>query len=271
MRSGNARVRTRRAAVAAAVLLFSCRPFEYSPYQIPVDDLGRKTNVANLARLSAKSSPSGGRFRFAVLSDSHNAYADLKLAVAKINSDTSIHFVLIAGDVTQFGFWMEYAWFTDIVDHLAAPYLVAIGNHDIQANGAEIYRRLFGPVDFSFRYRGVKFIVFDDNAREYECCVPDFDWLEREMAEAGDSLAIMTLAHSPPFGDQLDSAAGKRLAGTFADNGVKLAIHGHQHNYHYKNWYGDGVAYLLVDNVGDRNFSVVDVEGASFSVTRVFF
>lgn len=271
MRAGNARARMRRATLAAAAILFSCRPFEYSPYQIPVDDPGREINVANLSRIAAKASPSGGRFRFAVLADTHTSYAELKLAVDKINSDTSIHFVLIAGDFTQFGFGKEYDWFIDVVSRLRAPYLVAIGNHDIQANGSEIYRRLFGPKDFSFRYRGVKFIVFDDNAREYECCIPDFAWLENEMAGAGDALAIVTVAHSPPFGDQLDSAAGKRLAAAFAANGVGLAIQGHQHNYHFKKFYGDGVAYLVVDNVEDRNYAVVDMEGATISATRVFF
>jgi 3',5'-cyclic-AMP phosphodiesterase len=89
-------------------------------------------------------------------------------------------------------------------------------------------------LDFSFTYRGVKFIFFDDNARGIDCCVPGFAWLESETSAAGDSLGIVTVSHAAPHSDQLDSASSDRMIGLFAKHKVKLSIHGHSHNYGYE-------------------------------------
>lgn len=258
-------------AFSGSVLLNSCGPFEYSPHAVPPRESGPGLNFAQLDRIGKISPEPGRAFRFAVMADPHLAYDDLKDAIDHVNADSSLDFTLIAGDVTYFGFLREFEWFAEILARFASPYLVVVGNHDLQANGASIFKRMFGTMDFSFVHKGVKFIFFDDNAREYPCCVPDLPWLEAEIAGAGDSLMVFTVSHSPPSGDQLDSAMGARLAGTLASNGVKLSIHGHQHNYHYREFFGDGVMYLVADNIADRNYVVVTVENGAWSVERRFF
>src|SRR5690606_20103675 len=105
----------------------------------------------------------------------------------------------------------------------------------------------------------------------YACCVPDFEWLEAETAAAADSQLVFAVSHSPPAGDQLDSATGVRLAGALAASGVDLSIHGHQHSYLYLESFGDGVMYLAADNIADRNYVIVTVADGSWSVERVFF
>jgi 3',5'-cyclic-AMP phosphodiesterase len=261
----------RSLAFFGLALLGSCGPFEYSPHAVPVPGSGAGLNSEQLERIRKISPASARGFRFAVMADTHLAYDDLIDAIDHINADSSLDFTLIAGDVTYYGYLKEYEWFAEIIARFASPYLVGVGNHDLQANGASIFKSMFGAVDFSFVHKGVRFVFFDDNTREYACCKPDFEWLAEEIAGAGDSLMVFTVSHSPPSGDQLDSATGEYLARTLARSGVDLSIHGHQHNYHYREFYGDGVMYLVADNIQDRNYAVVTVEDGNWSVERKFF
>lgn len=227
--------------------------------------------AANILELSATDYPSArNRFRFAVVSDIHDSYDEWSAAVRRINADTSCRFVLVVGDLTRYGLAKEFEWMGGILRGLSAPFFTVIGNHDALANGDKVYRSLFGPWDFSFTYRGVKFVCFNDNAWEFSA-VPDWAWLEREWAEAGDSLRIFTVAHIPPFGDQFDDSTGRAWAGRQSRAGVELSIHGHLHNFHFEEYYGDGVPYLTVDDVGSRNFSIVTVSDTGIAVERVFF
>ncbi len=179
--------------------------------------------------------------------------------------------MVLAGDFTKYGYAHEYNWFTDIFSKVIAPSLVGIGNHDLQADGKNLYVHMFGQLNFSFAYRGVKFIFFDDNARGIKCCVPDFDWLEAELAGAGDSLQIFTVSHAPPYTDQLDSAQSLHMVKLFSKYRVKLSIHGHTHSYDYGEPYSDGVPYLVADDIGDRNYVTVTLSAATMLVERIFF
>lgn len=264
-------MRTRPLPTLLLLFLFSCQPFVYSPTDLEATQSNPELNVANLERISEKADGPRNHFKIAVLADTHLWYDELKLAVARINSDTTLDFVVVAGDITKFGYADEYDRFADIFSGITAPSLVGIGNHDVQADGKTLYLRMFGPTDFSFTYRGVKFIFFDDNARGIKCCIPDFTWLEKELAEAGDSLRIFTVSHAPPLSDQLDSAQSLRMAGLFAKYRVMLSIHGHTHSYDYGQPFGDGVPYLVADDIGDRNYVAITLSDTALSVERVFF
>ena len=42
-------------------------------------------------------------------------------------------------------------------------YVAIIGNHDHLESGEEIFRRMYGELNFSFVYGSVKFVVFNNN------------------------------------------------------------------------------------------------------------
>jgi 3',5'-cyclic AMP phosphodiesterase CpdA len=251
--------------------VFACQPFDYSPTVLEAEKREPHLNQANLDRLAG--SPEGTRLRgkIAVLSDTHLYYDELKDAVARLNADSGIDFAIVTGDVTQFGYAEEYERFSDILSRLRAPVIVAIGNHDLQAAGKSLYLRLYGPTNFTFAWRGYAFVFFDDNARGIPDGIPDWAWLDSAMATAGDSLRVIPVCHAPPYTDQLDSTQSERLVRLYAAHESVIALGGHTHHYDFGEFYGDGVPYLVADDIGDRNYVLLTLDGGKASVERVFF
>lgn len=213
----------------------------------------------------------GDRIRFAVISDTHAWYDELRDAVASLNADTTLDFILCAGDITQFGYAWEWKRFAGIFSGLRRPGLVVIGNHDLQADGPRIYAGMYGPTDFAFDFRGTRFVIFNDNARDDVCCIPDFGWLEREMSAAGDSLRICAVAHAPPYSDQLDDPGSAKLAALFARYHVQLAVHGHNHQFAYGERNADGIPYLVAESIRFRGYARVELSDSGVAVERVSF
>lgn len=72
---------------------------------------------------------------FAVLSDTHlgsYAYAldDLNKAIDDINARPDIQFVIISGDITEFGTDQEIEGTRQVLSRLTKKYLFVPGNHD---------------------------------------------------------------------------------------------------------------------------------------------
>jgi hypothetical protein len=152
-----------------------------------------------------------------------------------------------------------------------APVVVGIGNHDLQADGKALYERLYGPTNFTFAWRGYAFVFFDDNARGIPQGIPDWGWLDSAMAGAGDSLRIIPVCHAPPYTDQLDSAQSQRLVKLYTANKAVIVIGGHTHHYDYGEFFGAGIPYLIADDIGDRNYALVTLDGGKATVERVFY
>src|SRR5258706_8401106 len=76
-------------------------------------------------------------FRFAWLSDTHvgstTGEQDLRAAVRDINSLTGLSFVVISGDVTEYGSREQLRLAKEILDGLKLPCHVVLGNHDCQS------------------------------------------------------------------------------------------------------------------------------------------
>lgn len=257
--------------LAAALFLASCDLFEFSPYLASSEGIPSGLTLANREKLEKDRAPEGTGFSMAVLSDIHSDYDELHAAVRHIDADTSIRLTVVAGDLTQSGLLKEYRWMADILSRLSRPWFAVLGNHDALANGAGIYRRMFGPVDYSFTFRGTKLVFYNDNTWEFPCCVPDFARLEAELSDLGDATRLFAISHQPPFANELDSAVSRRLKDLLEERKVRLSIHGHQHNYHLRTLDGGKVLYLVADKIGARNYAKVTVSGDSLSVARISF
>ena len=103
-------------------------------------------------------------FRFAWLSDTHvgsaSADDDLRASVNDINSLTGLSFVVVSGDITEYGSREQLQSAKQILDGLKIPYHIIPGNHDTKwsESGATDFPRLWGQDRFVFDHGGYRFI-----------------------------------------------------------------------------------------------------------------
>ena len=103
-------------------------------------------------------------FKFAHVSDTHigsnNSEEDLMRTVHNINSDSTLQFVIISGDITDFGTDSAFHIAKNILDSLNKPWYIIPGNHDANwsESGTNSFKKIFGAETFKFEYGGYLFL-----------------------------------------------------------------------------------------------------------------
>ena len=254
-------------ALFASLLIaaLSCeRTFEYSPYQADVKSKYLNTTSQNLLKIQAINSGSTD-FSFAFISDSHFQYDNLRKVIDDINSNDAVQFVLFGGDMADQGLLKEYEIFHDLLANLDKPYLTVIGNHDYLSNGQDIYKNMFGDLNYSFVFNNSKFIMFDDIFWESNK-LPEFNWLENELDDSQSFEHVFVVAHIPPFGDQFDNVSQDRYREMMASYNVNLSLHGHMHRYLFAEYYSDGVDYLMVPSLEEPDYGLIRISNGEITV-----
>jgi outer membrane protein assembly factor BamB/predicted MPP superfamily phosphohydrolase len=106
----------------------------------------------------------GASFRFAFLSDTHvgssTGEEDLRASVNDINAQSNLSFVVISGDITEYGSLEQLRLAKDILDGLKIPCHLIPGNHDTKwsESGATDFARLWPDDRFVFEAGGYCFI-----------------------------------------------------------------------------------------------------------------
>jgi 3',5'-cyclic-AMP phosphodiesterase len=250
------------------LFLLGCgKLFDVTPYDAtPPDDL-RDLTAVNKAAIEAQLQGHSGAFTFALLSDPHYHYSDLKDVVAHMRTDPTIRFVLVPGDLADQGLLAEFEWFARGMQDLDVPWLALIGNHDHLGNGRAIYEAMFGPRNFTMDLPGYRFVFFDDTVWESNMA-PDFAWLDGALAGAGDRSPIV-VTHIPPWTDQLVGVYEEPMRQRLANAAVPLFIYGHLHRFNDHQPYGDGVRYLCVPWPQDRSYAKVMLGGPEIVIQHV--
>jgi Icc protein len=201
---------------ALAAALAGC--VELSPFETDLDaherDSNRK-NIARIARLPAPNHP----FRFAVLSDSHQYYSELRDIVRQLNRRDDLAFVTHLGDMSVFGLRQEYRFTLEILQDLDVPFVAVIGNHDTLSNGKRLYREMFGDYDFTFVYGHTRFVAVNANHLEFPGEAPDLEWLDAATTPSEEIHGVITLAHS----------ATDEIREVLIENDVRALLRGHEH------------------------------------------
>nr|WP_320000459.1 PQQ-binding-like beta-propeller repeat protein [uncultured Draconibacterium sp.] len=102
--------------------------------------------------------------RFAHVTDVHVGGAagaeDLLITVNDINNLDEIDFVILSGDITEFGSDEELNEAKSIISKLNTPWYIVPGNHDSKwsESGNNSFVRIFGNEEFSFEAGGYLFI-----------------------------------------------------------------------------------------------------------------
>jgi Icc protein len=233
---------------------------EYSPNQIHDNDSPKALNEKSLLKL--RSTEPDDTLTIVFAGDSQQFYDELDLFVDKVNSLEAVDFTLIAGDISDFGLLEEFEWITQRLQHLRKPYFGVIGNHDIVANGEAVFKEMFGPLNFSFVYDSVKFVLHNTNSREYlGSRVPDLVWMEKELLLKQDDVKnYIGVSHVPPFSGDFNPALEKQYAGLLkATPGFLVSLHGHIHAHQDGYPYDDGIRYITSYSVQQRNLIVLKI------------
>jgi Icc protein len=254
-----------------AMILFSCKGlFQYSPNEVRLEDEEKNLNAKNIAKLS--SMPAKQEFRFAVIGDSQRFYDEVEDFVDSINKRDDISFVLLNGDITDFGLNREYRWINNIMKRLKVPYISVIGNHDMIANGRKVYTEMFGPDNFSFEYSGCKFVCLNTNSMEVgkDGSIPDLPWLQSQLSNRSAYRNAFVFGHMSPQDEEFDETKSEAYSSMLADADVPLSIHGHQHKFSRKPD-PKGFEYLVVASMEKRSYAIVTVNDNDYHIEEKNF
>ncbi len=146
---------------------------------------------------------------FAFVTDVHintsseEASEDLERTVEDINGNDEVSFVVITGDVTEFGSDEELAKTKEILDKLTVPWHVIPGNHDTNwsESGTNSFEQILGHERFKFEKKGIVFIGTGSgpNMRMAPGLVPreDIVWLRSVVEDLDNEKPVLYFNHYP--------------------------------------------------------------------------
>jgi 3',5'-cyclic-AMP phosphodiesterase len=246
-------------------LVTACDLFEYSPNQAFDRDTPRDLNARNVERL-LKSAPDD-TITIAFVGDSQRFYDHIQAFVKKVNNFPEVDLVLLAGDISDFGLLNEFEWVHEKLSRLQAPYIAVIGNHDVIANGENVFRRMYGPLDFSFVYDSIKFVIHNTNGLEYPGKdVPDIGWLADELQQSEDPSIkhFITVSHVPPDHGDFKPHLVEPYSALLRDTpGLLVSLHGHVHNHNDGYPFNDGVRYITSFAFNQSSFVMLKIRGGN--------
>ncbi|MGY5853371.1 MAG: metallophosphoesterase [Candidatus Thorarchaeota archaeon] len=132
---------------------------------------------------------------FYVLGDSQGYQDGIGQVVESANNNLP-DFIFHCGDITPFGQENQYADVLNTLRPLNVPLFTTAGNHDIRQGGDELYKKHFGPLNYSFDFGLAHFVVLDTSSGD----IPEeaLKWLESDLF-ATDLEWKFIFTHIPPL------------------------------------------------------------------------
>jgi outer membrane protein assembly factor BamB len=183
--------------------------------------------------------------RFVHLSDTHIGSStgadDLRRTVNDINSNPDIRFVVITGDITEFGADEEIKLAKQILDSLNKPWHIIPGNHDSNwsESGSNTFKKIFGNETFAFNAGGYLFLGTHSgpNMRMSPGQIPreNIVWLDSVLQATNDEVPIIFANHYPQ-----DSGLNNwyEAIDRLKMKNIQLIICGHGHSNRKMNFEG---------------------------------
>lgn len=255
-----------------SISIFSCTKVEYSPNQLFDKNFYKNINSYNLKRLGSGSDDD--TIRFIITGDTQRSYDETVKFYRKVNSMSEIDFVVVAGDITEFGTLKEMQWLARELNNLAVPYMAVIGNHDLTMRGRDAFIRMYGELNYSFNYGKVKFICHDTNSREstFNGTVPNIPWLKNELKPEEGVNNYVAISHVPPISDDFEEGLIKDYDATFNSTpGFLTSFHAHTHNFREFRLPDSQVPYVITSAMGKREFLLVEIVNSMLSFEQISF
>lgn len=254
-----------------ALGLQACEEFEYSPYEIRLDEEDKDINQRNIGRIEALDISPGDTLRFILSADVQGFYEENEAMVQNINQRHDIDFLLLAGDLTDFGLAMEFKLIHEDFKTLDVPYVAVVGNHDAVNNGQQAFKAMYGDYNISFAVGNSKFILLNTNYVEFDKQVPDLDWLEKELAAATGYENIFVISHIPPENYEFGEENAERYGKLLSQYNATFSLHGHNHAFKYNFPFDGTVPYVQTAPSKNREYLMFTVTGDDASFERVNF
>ena len=223
------------------ILLSSCGDvFDTHPYDVNVK--GETDINAKQIAVIEKQFANKDTLRVAFISDTHLWLSDARDQVADLNR-RNVDFVVHCGDLTDTG------------------------------TGNQTYEIMYGKMNFSFIAGRVKFLCLNTNATEYTylAAVPDFDYMEEEMAKDTDKFdRTIIVMHAPPYSDQFNNnvcKAFRRYLDFFP--GLMCCVYGHNHEDVVSDMYNDGLIFYGIDCAVHRNYRIFTITPDGYEVEKI--
>jgi hypothetical protein len=220
------------------------------------------------------------RFSFALVTDTHiggtGADEDLIRTVDDINSIDSLAFVVVSGDVTEFGSDDELRRAKAILDGLEKPWYIIPGNHDTKwsESGANSFRVIFGAEAFAFRHGDWLFLGTNSgpNMRMGPGQIPreNIVWLDSVLSvPANRELKVVSVNHYP-----LDEGLNNwyELTERLKRLDTRLALCGHGHTNRVMNFEGIPALMCRSNLRGDQEhggYNILTVVGDTLLMASV--
>ena len=201
-------------------------------------------------------SPSKQPIRFALLTDTHisrnggSSVEDLVRSIDEIQTNDSIDFVIISGDVTESGDKESMLVVKQVLERLTKPYYITSGNHETtwSESGVMDFSRVFGDNRFEFTYNGVYFIGFNSGPvirmADGHVAPQDIAWLSAKLDSVNkkhSNIPIFVVTHYPLKNGDVDNWFD--VTDVLRKYNVQAIIGGHYHrNLVYD---ADGIANVL--------------------------
>ena len=260
----------------AATFFIGCDMIEYHPYDVSLSQKYSNLNKKSIERIASLGQSScDDTIRFAFIGDTQRSYDETRDFVKELNKADDIDFVVHGGDITDFGMTKEYLWMHDILRTLKVPYVAILGNHDILGHGKEVYRSIYGDYNFSFVFKGTKFLFLNTCALEFDYAtpIPDYEFLLKEQ-QRKDEVYNQTIVamHVQPFDVQFNN----NTASYFESQILKFknplfCIHAHAHVLMSNDFFSDGLIYYGCDDIHDRSYMVFTVAKGFYTYKVVRF
>lgn len=255
-----------------SLALVSCNHFEFSPNQ-SFDRISLKdVNAKNLKRLG--DGANDDTIKFVLTGDTQKSRDETVKFCKTVNAIPGIDFVILDGDITEFGVLKEMLWISRTLEDLHAPYVAVIGNHDETARGKEVFLNMFGELNYSFVYGGIKFICHDSNSREYNFNghVPDIPWLRNELKPSAGVNGYVAISHVPVNSEDFDANLTKDYTGAFAQTpGFLASLNAHTHQYQLFYPDNSGIPYVITSAMVNSEFLLVQIVDNKITFERVYF
>lgn len=140
-----------------------------------------------------------GLEKYVILGDNRDGYDTFAEIIQQVNGLNPV-FVIDNGDLVFSGKPNQYRLFDKMASNISTTLCTTLGNHDIRANGREIYSMLYGPAYYSFDYANSHYVFLDSSPgwkQKQAISDEQYAWLERDLAKAqGKHLFVIT--HIPP-------------------------------------------------------------------------